>query len=334
MSANKALQSFSTVASPDSLRASSNTAQNPRLTVAEPIIDWITVSFPASALKRNGLTPLHRFVFELFGLSEKLVMTQFSEKTWNWCPYSASIFDENNNSCGKVGERLDGSFLISLSGHGCQYVTDWANVKLAIDDHGGHISRVDIAVDDLEGQAFSVDTFKKSWLDGDFTMNGRPPQARFIDDMGSGKGCTLYIGMKGHKELCIYEKGKQLGDSNSKHTRCELRLFANKLELSSEILVNPSPFFAAAYPLLEQFVAGEIARLEVKQRCIDASVEGMVNFLKTQGGKALNLVFQSLGDEAALFMVNKICREGRPTRFKHITGDLNQHFLTSIKKVN
>jgi len=325
-----ALQSFSTATPHHSFGASSNTAQKGQL--AKPLIDWVTVSFPADALKRSGDYALNRFVMELFGFSTSVVMTQFQEKAWNWCPWSAQIIDENSNSCGKVGERLDGSFLISISGHGCQYVSDWQNVTDTITELGGHISRVDIAVDDLAGDVFSVDQFKTAWQNDEFTTNGRPPQARFIDDMGSGKGCTLYIGMKGHKELCIYEKGKQLGDMDSKHTRCELRLFANKLDLPADILVNPAPFFAAAYPLLSEFIEGEISRLEVKQRCVDASAAGMVRFLRTQGGKAINLVFDALGDEAAEYFVSNICRDGRPGRFKAVSGDLVEHFRNSIKK--
>lgn len=319
---------FSTVtASHTPVWPASNTGQK---SLAAPLIDWLTASFPESALRLDG-HDLEGFIFDLFQFQTKAVMTEVQLKTWNWCAYSAQIIDQDNNSLGKVGIREDGSFLVSLSGHGCQFVKDWQHVVDTLNDTKGHISRVDIAVDDLEGSRFSVDTFKTAWQNGEFTMNGRPPEARFIDDMGSGKGCTLYIGKKGHKELCIYEKGKQLGDLASNHTRCELRLFANKIELSNDVLVNPAPYFAAAYPLLAEFIAGEIGRLEVKQRCVDATAAGLVRFLRTQGGKAINLVFDALGDEASEYIVANICRDGRPGRFKAVSGDLVQYFRTSIK---
>ena len=82
-----------------------------------------------------------------------------------------------------------------------------------LDQIGARVSRVDVAVDDLTGRLINVRRFKSLLVDGSFTNRGRPPSARFVDDMGTGKGCTLYIGQRGHKQLCVYEKGKQLGDS-------------------------------------------------------------------------------------------------------------------------
>src|SRR5690606_12811981 len=108
---------------------------------------------------------------------------------------------------------------------------DWHHVAGRLEELGAKITRLDIAVDDLTGDTFSVEEFRAAYHSGAFVMNGRPPTARYVSDEGTGRGCTLYIGQKGHKELCVYEKGRQLGDPQSRHTRCELRLYGKRLEL-------------------------------------------------------------------------------------------------------
>jgi DNA relaxase NicK len=55
-------------------------------------------------------------------------------------------------------------------------------------------------------------------------------KTRFISDEGHGTGCTLYVGGKGHKELCIYEKGKQQGMPESPWVRMEVRLYGKHVE--------------------------------------------------------------------------------------------------------
>ena len=155
-------------------------------------------------------------------------------------------------------------------------------------------------------------------------MNGRPPQARHVSDEGSGKGCTLYIGKKGHKELCVYEKGKQLGNPESNHTRCELRLYAKRMDLPLDALVNPGRYFGAAYPMLLQYVIGEVEKLRVREQLVDDTLAGFKRFMRTQVGTGLHLVFDALGDDAQAYIFEEFVRPGRPARFKHFPGDLNQ----------
>lgn len=67
----------------------------------------------------------------------------------------------------------------------------------------------------------------KEWFEaGDFhSGKGYSPSGEYIDDFGSGKGKTLYVGSgKTGKVLRIYEKGKQLGDPQSPWIRWELEL--------------------------------------------------------------------------------------------------------------
>lgn len=299
----------------------SNTGQKSSL--SEPIIDACTVVFEKpKALKLFSKMHLSEVFRYVFGSSGAVLVGSIQDKPFNFYPRSASIIAAEGGVVGKIGIGDDNRLCISLMGKGCGLVPNWRYVADILDDIEGRLTRVDIAVDDLDGRVFNLQTFKNLHAEGAFVMNGRPPSASFVDDLGSNKGCSLYIGQKGHKQLNVYEKGKQLGDPESDHTRCELRLYAKRLDLPNDALRNPGIYFAGAYPALAAYVVGEAERLEVKQRMVNASATAMVRFLRTQAGTALNLVMDALGDEALEFLMEHVVREGRPGRFKSYTGDL------------
>ncbi len=292
-------------------------------TLTAPIIDFCTAVLDSEkARKLFQKMPLAEVFRAVFPVSTSIAVGPIKDVPFNFYERHAVLVDETGSMCGKIGLANDGRIQISLTGQGCQHVLDWHRVADAIDMVGGRISRVDIAVDDLTGETFDVQTFKAMHADGAFVCNGRPPSARFIDDLGTKKGCTLYIGQKGHKELCAYEKGKQLGDPDSEHTRCELRLYAKRMELPTDVLRTPGKYFGAAYPMLAAFVIGECERLQLKERMVNASAKAMVKFLRNQAGTALHLVMDALGDDAVEFLVENIVRPGRPGRFKSYVGDL------------
>lgn len=299
----------------------SNTGQKSTLTA--PIIDWCTAvldspEFKTWARKR----PPAEILRALFNTAGRIAVGPITDKPFNFYPQSAVMVDETGSVCGRMGFGDDGRMCISLTGQGCQHVPNWPAVADNLDNVKGRLSRVDIAVDDLTGETFDLHHFKNLHAEGAFMCNGRPPTASFVDDLGSNKGCSLYIGQKGHKQLNVYEKGKQMGDPESGHTRCELRLYAKRIDLPNDALRNPGVYFGGAYPLLAAFVVGEAERLELKERMVNASAKAMVRFLRTQAGTALHLVMDALGDEAVGFLLKEVVRPGRPGRFKRTTGDL------------
>lgn len=310
---------FSTVSAAPKV-PSSNTG--PKSTLARPIIDYCTASLPPGALKRAGLHRYDELAWWLFGFRGKVAIGPLLERSWLFCEHSATMVDLEGEIVGKIGVHQDGRVIVSVTGKGCAYVPSWPSVESRLAQVGAHLTRVDIAVDDLEGQAFNVETFRSMYHQGEFNTGGRNPKSRFVSDEGNGDGNTLYIGRKGHKELCVYEKGKQLKDPQSKHVRCELRLWRNKIDLPLDALSNPGKYFGAAYKMLAQFVVGEVERLEVQERNVNATAKAMVACLKNQSGTALGLIFDALGDEALEFILTNIKREGRPARFKAIPGDL------------
>ncbi|MEO7702919.1 MAG: replication initiation factor domain-containing protein, partial [Opitutus sp.] len=247
-----------------------------------------------------------------------------SDKPFNFYPRSAVMVDLTGSVCGRIGLGDDSKICISLTGQGCQHVTNWPATADLLEAVGAKLTRCDIAVDDTTGQTFDIHHFLDLYNEGAFIMNGRPPTASHVDDLGTNKGCSLYIGQKGHKQLNVYEKGKQLGDPESKHVRCELRLYAKHVDLPVDALRNPAKYYAGAYPMLAAFVIGEAERLHVREVMVDASVKAMTRFLRNQAGTSLALVMDALGDEAVGFLLQNVVRAGRPGRFKNVVGDLHQ----------
>lgn len=87
------------------------------------------------------------------------------------------------------------------------------------------IKRIDLAHDDFSGQHISVAKALDWFHAGGFTVGGRPPAPRYIDDLGTGSGKTLYLGSRENgKMIRVYEKGRQLGDPLSPWVRAEVEI--------------------------------------------------------------------------------------------------------------
>lgn len=306
----------------DPVGPGSNTGQKSTLTA--PIIDFcVAVLDSDKAKKLTRKMPLTEVLRYVFGTGSSIAVGPLQDRVFNFYQRSATMVDTLGQVCGKIGLRDDGAIQISMTGQGCQHVPSWRQVADRLDDLGARLSHVDIAIDDLTGETFDIQTFIDLYDQGEFVMNGRPPNAQHVSDMGSGKGCSFYVGQRGHKQLNIYEKGKQLGDPESRHTRCELRLYAKRIDLPNDVLRDPGKYFGSAYPMLEAFVVGEVERLGLKDQIVNASTVAAVRFLRTQAGTTLNAFLDALGEEEGLAFIKKsILRTDRPGRWKGITGDL------------
>lgn len=303
---------------------SSNTGHKyptgPRLTRA--LIDWCTVIFPKDAIEVSGSPGIADFVLDTFAIRGKVAMSAVRDQRWQFYPRSAVLVDAQGNNCGKVGLAENGSVCVSLSGAGCGHVMDWHHVRALLEQVGAKLSRVDTAVDDMTGEVFQLRELEARAKAGDFAQGGRPPITSFVDDHGTGKGCTLYVGQKGHKQLCAYEKGKQLGDPESARVRVEVRHYAKHQVISLDVLTDPDRYFLGAYEVLAQYLVGELDRFEVDRATAQASGKALVRFLKNQCGQSFGLLLRAFGDDAMAFLIEHIARPGRPGRFRSIRGDL------------
>lgn len=317
-----------------SVPASNTGPKYPHL--AKPIIDACAVTLPEGALKRAGLHRYDELCWWLFGFRDQVAVGTLLERSWQFCDHSATLIDQGGEVVGKLGLKDDGKIYVSLMGKGCSHVPNWHLVESRLAQLQAYITRVDIAVDDLQGHAFNVEHFKSLYEAGEFNNGGRPPKCTYVDDMGSRDGCTLTIGKKGNKQLQVYEKGRQLKDPDSEHSRVELRVWKNKVDIPLDVLTSPGKYFGAAYKMLAQYVVGEVEKMDVRERNVNATTKAMVTCLRNQAGSTIGLIFNALSDYTAEEIVawcrRNTVREGFPARFKGITGNVVKLVQTQLTK--
>lgn len=295
------------------------------------LIDYLTVVIPRSRIEERGLGDLRNLLGALFGFRGEVVNGPLRERPWQFYPHSAVLVDREGELVGRIGAGGNGDTIcISLSGMGTRWVRNWHTCAMHLQALRGKISRCDVAFDDYEGECLDVHVLRDRASAGDFAQGGRPPASRFLSDEGNGSGCTLYVGGKGHKELCVYEKGKQLGVPGSKWVRAEVRLYGKHTVLPFDVLTNPLTYLLGSYTVLAEIIKGVCTRLRTVRKQVEVSAEALVTWAKRQLGPSLHVLREALGSEWAEFVQTRIVREGTPGRFRGIAkGDRLTELLRS-----
>lgn len=283
---------------------------------AGALVDYFTAVFSAARLEESGLSDLRALLGTLFGSQGELIPGAIREKPWQFYSHSAVIFDREGEMVGRIG--LGGNretVCVSLSGAGCKWVKNWHTLAAHGERLRGKISRCDVAFDDYEGERLDVHALRERAAAGEFAEGGRPPSHRFLSDEGHGTGCTLYVGSKGHKELCVYEKGKQLGVSSSRWVRAEVRLYGKHVAVPWDVLRQPADYLRGAYSVLAELVQGVVTRLRTMKKTVECSATAAAAWARRQVGPTLRLFVQAFGVE---WIADHIAREGSPGRFRGI----------------
>jgi len=234
----------------------------------------------------------------MFGYKKTLSLYRDTKKA------GVCAFKGNNGTC-----------LISLTGSGCSGV-DMYKMRLLLEKLPFcKITRIDLAHDDLEGK-LTIDDFK-NWYDlGLFHTKGTPPKWRKVTNSDKGDGDTFYVGKKENgKEACMYEKGKQQGDKNSKWIRAEGRLTSADHHVPFETLTSPAVFLSGMYPAFA-FLSSFHERVQVVKKQSKITLEKYIHYARLSYGQGVNLLLE-LGktpDE----IVNMLVRDGIPKRFQEI----------------
>jgi DNA relaxase NicK len=219
-------------------------------------------------------------------------------------------------------EKRPERFQLYLSGEGCSLVQDWQKVydALCAANLAGfdvRITRIDIACDFHEGQITYKDA-QAAYHRGEFTTKGRPPKAEFIDDCGSGTGCTFYVGnRKSGKLFRAYEKGKQLGDKFSDWNRWECEWHGdNKRVIPFDVLINPKHYIAGAYRATS-FISTitEVIKTSAKKTALVYKTARY--WCRLQYGKLLNFANRGLGLDQQQIFHEFFDPSGFPGRLKH-----------------
>ena len=276
-------------------------------------IDWLAFTFtPPSEASQAPIPWLLPQLFRLLNLPP--VLCQESGKGWNGYTHRVNIGE--NAEYGLIaygGEKQRGTFHVELNATACAHISDWHTVQQWGESIGAKITRVDLAHDDMQAETVSI-AIARAWYEaGEFTSNGRPPDAHLIDDMGSGKGKTLYIGARTNgKLLRVYEKGRQLGDTSSPWVRVELELRNKNRFIPWGVLTTPTTYLAGGYPCLA-YLSTVQDKIRTITKAVQITIGSIVQYLRTAGGKSINFLMQVHGGDA-FAVINAIKRDGIPRR--------------------
>lgn len=192
------------------------------------------------------------------------------------------------------GERQRGTFCIELTGAGCAHVKVWAELRAKLESAGCRLTRVDVAFDDFRG-THDLAHCQQLYNEGAFITNGRPPALGY-QGWSDDSGRTLYVGKNaGNQQLCVYEKGKQLGDATSPWVRWEARFGAKYRDIPHDILTDPVAYYAGHYPALD-FIRAIGRRMVTHVKRTAARLASSMRWAKHQYGGLLTVLFRAFPD--------------------------------------
>lgn len=224
------------------------------------------------------------------------------------------------------GEYQRDTCTIMINGAGCSAAKPEFEQRLQdfLPKIFGKITRLDLSADMFAGQ-YTLDKAVEDYKAGNFSYQGMKPSCRqsgnWIEPDAQGR--TFYVGKKENgKELCIYEKGKELGGQFSESfrdwVRIELRLFAKDRVIPYDALTSPGKYLAGSYPALS-FLNEEQARVTTKKAKVKILYEHAKAVLKQQFGALLWVISQV--DES----IADVVRVGEPPKRLIVPDYLNRY---------
>lgn len=286
-------------------------------------IDWLAFTLtPIEEISDEPIPWLRDHLVSVFGLPD--ISITATGKGWNG--YSKRFNIGENAEYGLIaygGEHQRGTIHIELNASACALVPNWQLIQQWGETNEAKITRVDLAHDDINAEVVSIATAREWYEAGEFNNSGRPPAAKLIDDMGSGKGKTLYIGERANgKLLRVYEKGRQLGDPSSPWVRVELELRNKSRVIPWDVLITPTTYLAGGYPCLA-FLSVVQNKIRTISKAVQITLDSIICHLRTVGGKAINVLMQENGEDAAV-LISAIRRDGIPRRLVNYADFLPQ----------
>lgn len=270
-------------------------------------IDWFACTF------LSGVGRIATIVEDVFLIPK----TEWKNRAGGWQGYETRVDLGDFGVLAYGGEHQRGTVHVELNAHGCAQIHDWNRVRLWCESYGARITRLDLAHDDFDGKTVSIEQ-ARSWFDeGLFTTGGRAPTARLVDDLGSDKGKTLYVGQRQNGKLCrVYEKGKQLGDPQSQWCRVEVEFRAKSRVIPHEVLARPSDYLAGAFPCLA-YLSQRQDKVRTLRKSAEIGYARMVDCLRTQYGPALHVMLMVEGGDPFAVLEQAI-RPGTPKRLANL----------------
>lgn len=276
------------------------------------ITDWLNCTFPLqdSTLEIDGfISGLVPFVGDSF--------MPFYELGHGLNGWHRSFKLGNSGGRFAIGGQ-NGTAFLSLSGEACTLIkiSQWPSlVHYLSKQYNARITRWDGAVDDYEG-IHSVDLALKMYNFGEFNAGGNKPTMKqhgnFVEPDGTGR--TIYIGKRANgKLLRIYEKGKQLGNTESPWVRWELELHNQDRIIPWDVLINPGQYVAGSYKCMS-WVHSKANRIQTVKNTAQIGYEKLTDCARSAYGKLINVMLEQEG--SAEKVIEKLIRDGIPKRLE------------------
>lgn len=186
--------------------------------------------------------------------------------------------------CGLIGwGAANHGCMVSFSGVGCAALDFQALHDVISHVPGVRITRVDLALDDYDGEHITYQGAIAGAEAGEFhPQRGRAPSWMKIEsgefvitELAKGiakrfgmvptKGCSFYVGSRINGKCArVYEKGKQMQSAEYPNwVRAEGELHNKDRIIPLDVLVNPDPYFAGMYPQFATWLAA-VQQSEIK----------------------------------------------------------------------
>jgi phage replication initiation protein len=265
-------------------------------------VDWLgfTVRPPAN----GGLQWIADQLERVFGITPEM----WQQTRRGWMGYLHRVDLTGLGLLAHGGKAQKGTVHVELSGAGCAHIRDWAAVEQWGKAVGAHITRLDLAHDDFEGETCNRNVVTQWHASGGFMASGRPPAWKIVD---GSEGWTFYAGKRENGKLArCYEKGKEQGDPNDPWFRVEVEFRAKDRVIPWSALSRCGAFFSGAYPCLA-FLNKSQEKIKTVRKVVTMSYGQMVSWLRTAGGRALNVMLQRHGGDTGAVLA-QLVREGSP----------------------
>lgn len=296
-------------------------------------LDWLSFTFESSLLNpEDSLFEVKRILTKAIGTP--VVAT--SKNGLHGFTHSVTFYAWNQD-CEETplgvmawgGSNQKGRIYVDLNGFCCSSIADFSDIHSFCETLDARITRIDLCVDDLHGEFLDMDRCEYWYHSGEFTNGGNRPSysvaGDWLGDQGAGR--TFYVGKRKNGKICrLYEKGKQLGDRNSKWVRMEVEIRNRDRQIPLETIVNPSPYFVGSYPLAHQVIQFAAKRIRTIKTSAKISAEHLIKYGRIAYGKLLYTLHKAGLEAEEIF--HTLVETGTPRRLLDIPkGILNSGSL-------
>lgn len=304
------------------------------LALSGALVDWLSFTVkPEGAdlelLTQDPTSYARELCWRVFGVSA-LYVEEAEQRGKNGYTHTCKLINAATVAGFVAFGGNRGTVNVQLSGVGCAAVRCWYTAAWELQAMGAKLTRVDLAYDDYKAEHIDLHRWAAMAKAGEIhAAAGQTPKWREVNGSDS---YTLYVGRKGNKELCVYEKGKEQGDPNSPWLRAELRVWAKEREIPYAVLTQTLSFIRGAYNVLRELPGHVCDRIKTTARKVAANAVACLAWLREAVGPSIDTLTRALGaDRVAQLLNDDIRRPTVPRRFKGIPRDqLNLHLQGAL----